>query len=875
MVSAGCTRAYYRDYADRDVYNILKERLIDWRWKVPERPVEAPPISRMADLNDPNHEALVTDDVGARRYQVSSRFPFEYHGWKKRGMTPIEDLSWQPYIPLESDGKVLLSKDSIMRIAMVNSRDYQFAFENVYLSALSLTLARFQFMIQGYSDWGAFYSPLTADGTPLTSPTTTVGTIPSPGTVGITDAAKPAPTPPNLNNQLLLTAANGFTLNLMSGGQFLVNLANSILFEYSNKGVQVVSPNLTVSFVQPLLRGAWARIVTQSLSLQERSVLYNLRAFAEFRRQFYVSFVTGATGTTFSSSFGASTGYLELLNQLQLIRNLEKNVESSRQNLTLLEAEFPRSKSALDVALVANQYQTFQASLLFNQAELQTLLDGFKINLGLPTEVEVRIDDSPLDQFELNDERLEAMRTRTEALLLRLVQSDELPRAALLDVAQKLKTMYDELEAIHDKLLVESQRWQKKLDATQKQGFQGPEGPHKKEIYDRERVLSGRLQQTLIEVNEDIDKGQDGVVTYLAKLDATAPKEATQKLRDLVGKEFRALFSAVSVTQTRIRVFLIELPPVDLTVNQAIQIALLNRLDLQNSLATVTDAWRAVEVDANQLMGFLNFVYNGNFNESPNHNGLFHFDAGNTIQTFGLQFDAPINRRQERNTFRADQIQYQRTRRAYMQNRDTIVQQIRLDMRNLELFERTFEVNREQILSAATQLESAEEDVRVPVDANPSATLALLQALNSVLSARNALIQTWVLYETNRLSLFRDFDLMDIDSNGVWTNENDPTAINIALRQAQLTPALSLTIPARIPDLSPGIASDSTFYIDVEPGRKPTEPPDAGTAPLEDDPAILPLERERLTPEPDRPAGARPVVPPPAPGPFAPPRPAP
>ena len=82
----------------------------------------------------------------------------------------------------------------------------------------------------------------------------------------------------------------------MSGGQLLVNLANSIVFEYSNKGVQMVSPNLTVSFVQPLLRGAWARIVTQGLSLQERNVLYNLRSFAEFRRQFYVSLVTGAGG---------------------------------------------------------------------------------------------------------------------------------------------------------------------------------------------------------------------------------------------------------------------------------------------------------------------------------------------------------------------------------------------------------------------------------------------------------------------------------------------------------------------------------------------------------------------------------------------------
>ena len=113
------------------------------------------------------------------------------------------------------------------------------------------------------------------------------------------------------------------------------------------------------------------------------------------------------------------------------------------------------------------------------------------------------------------------------------------------------------------------------------------------------------------------------------------------------------------------------------------------------------------------------------------------------------------------------------------------MQQIRLDMRNLVLWQRTFELNREQILSAATQLESAEEDVRVPVDVNPAATLALLQALNVVLSARNALIQTWVSYETTRLSLYRDFDLMDIDANGVWTNENDQTAINIALRHAQ------------------------------------------------------------------------------------------
>ena len=124
-----------------------------------------------------------------------------------------------------------------------------------------------------------------------------------------------------------------------------------------------------------------------------------------------------------------------------------------------------------------------------------TLLDGFKINLGLPTEVEVRIDDSPLDQFELNDERLDAMRTRTEALLLRLVQSDELPdRRADRRGPPAPENVRRARRRFTTRSSRESQRWQKKLDADRKQGFEGPEGAHRKEIFDRERVLLGQAE---------------------------------------------------------------------------------------------------------------------------------------------------------------------------------------------------------------------------------------------------------------------------------------------------------------------------------------------------------------------------------------------
>jgi outer membrane protein TolC/uncharacterized membrane protein YgcG len=915
----GCTRAYYHDYADNDVYRIVKERLFDRRWQVPERPVEADPRSRMADSNDPNHVPIVPDELAARQFQVSKRFPYEYRFWNKRGTTPVEDLSWQPFVPLESDGKVLLGRESIMRLAMINSRDYQTEYENLYLAALSLTLARFQFMIQGFSIWNIFYSPLTGEGIVSTPSSTTGNGTSSTGGSGSStgggasstggntsstgsgasstgttapSGATPAATPlhsatkaPNLNNQLLLGSQNGFNLELMSGAQLLVNLANSIVFEYGNHGVQMVSPSLLVSFTQPLLAGAWARNVTQPLSLQERGVLYELRAFAEFRRQFYVSLVTGQAGSSIptlngvGAAYSSSTGYLLLLFQLQQIRNTELNLKSTKRNLEIYQEEIKAGlQTILDRDTVAQQYQSAQASLLSLQATLQTQLDTFKINLGLPTEVEVRIDDSVLDQFELNDERLDKMRDRAEELFLRLLQSEELPTTELAGAGRQLRSAFEELEQVHDQAVDEYGAWRKKLEAAKKQGFTGPGAEHTREIFEREDRLSGEIHKVLTETNQEIDENQDELSTYLNKLQTMTQAEATKGLRDLIGKEFRGRLSEVSVAQTQIRVFTIPLKSVDLTVNQAIQVALGNRLDLQNSLATVTDAWRQVEFDANQLQGILNFQYNGIFNEAPNHAGLFRFDANSSIQTFGLQFQAPINRRAQRNQYRADQIQYQRARRAYMLARDTIVQQIRLDMRELVLQRRTFEINREQVIIAARQLEQAEYNLRTSTDAAQNLTFLLLQALSSVLQSRTALISTWVSYETARMSLYRDFDLMDVDSNGVWTNENDPTAIQIALRNAQSSPAFELSLPARLPDLGPDVASDSTFYTEVEPGGRPNKPPDAATDRFDEGP----LRRRELPGGPGLPGvprpGTGPVAPPgpPAtPSPFTPNRPGP
>ena len=155
VMVVGCSRRYYREFADRDVYRIKNQREFDWRWDVPPRPVEADPKSRIGDVHDPDHQPIVPDDPAARPFQVTAGKPLEFLGWKKRGIQPVEDLSWMAEVPRDKDGDLLLNGPSAMQIGLKNSRDYQTQVELVYLQALSLTLTRFSYFPQFFNNDGA------------------------------------------------------------------------------------------------------------------------------------------------------------------------------------------------------------------------------------------------------------------------------------------------------------------------------------------------------------------------------------------------------------------------------------------------------------------------------------------------------------------------------------------------------------------------------------------------------------------------------------------------------------------------------------------------------------------------------------------------
>lgn len=729
----GCTRTHYRAGADRDVYNIERERDMDPRWRLPARPVEADVRSRIGDPFDPDREPIPLDDGAARVFQATNGRRFEFHKWEKRGTADVEREDWRLCLPTDDDGSVRLDRESVIRLALLNSREYQLQVEQLYLTALQLTLSRYEFYLQPFARQTTFFNQLGGGSTE--------------------------------RNQLQLNQGAGFTQNFASGGQLLVDFANAMVFEFNGRGFSAVTSNLAVAFTQPLLRGAHAIYRTQALSLQERQTLYAVREFARFRRRFYVDVVAGG-------------GFLGLLQQVQGIRNQEEQVQNLARNLAEQEELVKAQQISLkDRDIVAQNYQQAQFSLISQQANLQTSLDQYKIQLGLPPELVVELDESILKLFELNDPVLDDLQAAGERLNLALAQFETPPpNRFLVESANELRGQYAKLSSILPGVEAELARWRSRLGQVDDKGEELPLPP-KVPLDDpdeaRQVELANKLYAGLIDTKATIAADLADLDKLADNFRAGDPAKNWEALQDIVNKRFRGRVSEVLVAQSQVRVYLIDLPEIGLGSEEAVLLGFQNRLDLMNARARVTDAWRNEELASNRLLADLNIRYQGNLGTDPNFDGIFRFDATNSSHRIGVEFDAPLVRRAERNAYRASQIAYQQARRAWMETRDEAARQLRLDIRQLNLIVRQFEINRVQLVIAARRVEETEISQRTARTSDSSNTLLLLDALQSLLGIKNSLIENYVSYQTSRMALYRDLDLMDIDSRGVWLNEFD------------------------------------------------------------------------------------------------------
>ena len=198
-----------------------------------------------------------------------------------------------------------------------------------------------------------------------------------------------------------------------------------------------------------------------------------------------------------------------------------------------------------------------------------------------------------------------------------------------------------------------------------------------------------------------------------------------------------------------------------LTEEVTVETALARRLDYMTSLDRVVDNERRVVIAADALRAGLTL------DASVGHTSPSGRPASASVDdvtwTLGLDLDLPVERLPERNAYRAQLISLQAQVRSAQEQADGIRADLRDALRLLATTRQSYDINKTEIALAERRVESAQ----LSLDAGRADTRDLLEAQEDLLSAQNSATRSLIDYALARLNLFRDMEILVVDSSGV------------------------------------------------------------------------------------------------------------
>jgi len=311
----------------------------------------------------------------------------------------------EPFVEEETvaAATMTLSLHEAIEIAVRNSRSYQSRKESLYSQGLSLSSARHQFNPR----WSGSAS---------------------------TELERDTDEEDSISGALSL----GMRKMLATGADLSISIATNLFryISFSDPSESAASA-LAASLTQPLLQGAGKRIALENLTQAERDMVYAIRDFVRYRRQFSVNI---------------AKSYYNLLQQGDQLVNARNNYLRVRLNRERQEAMAQAGRVAEFEVDQARQDE-FSARDRRVRAEqsYKNSLDEFKITLGLPTDINLEPDPqelSRLHDYEFAPPEFSSQETITIALDNRL----------------DLKTRQDRLEDAERKVEVAANALQPGLD---------------------------------------------------------------------------------------------------------------------------------------------------------------------------------------------------------------------------------------------------------------------------------------------------------------------------------------------------------------------------------------------------------------------------
>jgi len=783
--SGGCSRAFYRKSADREVADVLKEKDQYPEWKIEQYHVYPDPRARFADPTNPDRPPMPPDDpaawalaphpqqpghagVGAaegtgylemiktwdnqNRAERQNDADQDKQGPANQDKKDVQDLvvssqskSIQSYFdePLTARHKgFLVTLPQAVELGLINSPTYQRIREDLYLGTLPVTQQRFSFAYQ----WAAIEN-------------------------AIRQWAGPQSAPGQLNYWSLGSSA-GFSKLFSTGALLTFAFANTTVFNFNNTNALgfTSASTINLNLVQPLLQGGGKAVTLEPLTQAERNVLYEMRAFAHFRKQFYVSVAIGTSvPSDLASASGAATsgspisvlaalgiastdvsggfvGYLStLFRELDMAVD-QRYVHDLEKALKLFEGLQEGGQVApIQVAQVTSTLLSARNTVLSDQQFVNNALDQFKLILGLPANLPLILDDSPgrpitrqLDRYYEALAEADAAYKRVEkqeqlapdklrAFLLQLYTTDPLVRGT--EFQKKVPTSWEAwakakdadvkarltklAKARRDLLDTKTDREMKGQELSPNEAKSLREAEFEGDLGALEQLLRRYEARPWEKQEKEEQRRQDRsklfrLVAYGAEIVGVW---ARNERFDHVGTLWPTLPDAPLDEQLDLLT-----ADVDQAQEAAVQAALQNRLDLMNARAQVTDAWRQLAVTANALMGVLNVQYQLNSQTPPLGTNPLAFATTRTNQQVILNGQLPLVRVTERNAYRTAQIAYQRARRNLMNLEDSVAAQVRFDVRQLHLFAENYKIQKKVLESLYSQVENALEVIAAPVD---------------------------------------------------------------------------------------------------------------------------------------------------------------
>ncbi len=206
----------------------------------------------------------------------------------------------------------------------------------------------------------------------------------------------------------------------------------------------------------------------------------------------------------------------------------------------------------------------------------------------------------------------------------------------------------------------------------------------------------------------------------------------------------------------------------EITPEEAVEIALISRLDLYNDRDGVDDATRRIKVAANLLQPGLDLVLTGNV-DSEDGNRWASFDFERSEWSAGAVLDLPLDRKSERNNYRRALIDYEVSVRNASLAEDNVKLDVRNAYRDLVQAQKDYEINQ---ISVDLNLSRVEEE-KLRSDLGLGDIIDLVDAQNDLTSAQTGLTNALVNQQIALLEFWSSLGILYVKENGMWEEVSD------------------------------------------------------------------------------------------------------